>query len=238
MALLPMASLARVTHASLLNILGEDYIRTARAKGLTEPRVMRTHVMRNAIVPILTYTGPLHGGSPGCSSWRTCTGSPALGASTGGSAGAGLPVDHGDDGVYAAGLMLLNVLIELLCEFIDPPAFCETAGDSMRPSPLEADAALEDGLVQPDRDAGVPAGGGICPVLTPLDPYEAGLGATRSHPPPPGYRIPVRQTAGFFFGTDRYGRDILSRLIYGTRTAIFLALGAVGLAALIGTAVG
>ncbi len=79
----------------------------------------------------------------------------------------------------------------------------------------------------------------FAPWLAPHDPYEAGLGATRSHLPPAWVQDTTKPgQAEFPLGTDRYGRDILSRLIYGTRTAIFLALGAVGLAALIGTAVG
>ena len=58
LAVMPMASIARVTRASLMNILNEDYVRTARAKGLTQTRVMLVHVMRNALVPIITFLGP------------------------------------------------------------------------------------------------------------------------------------------------------------------------------------
>ena len=79
----------------------------------------------------------------------------------------------------------------------------------------------------------------LAPWLAPHDPYEAGLALTRSYLPPAWVKNAASPgQAEFLLGTDRYGRDILSRLIYGTRTAIFLALGAVGLAALIGTAVG
>ncbi len=59
LSIAPMASLARVTHVSLLNVLNEDYIRTARAKGLTEMRVFIVHAFRTALVPILTFLGPL-----------------------------------------------------------------------------------------------------------------------------------------------------------------------------------
>lgn len=58
LAVMPMASIARVTRASLMNITGEDYIRTARAKGLTQVRVMLKHVFRNVLVPLITFLGP------------------------------------------------------------------------------------------------------------------------------------------------------------------------------------
>jgi ABC-type dipeptide/oligopeptide/nickel transport system permease subunit len=79
----------------------------------------------------------------------------------------------------------------------------------------------------------------LAPWIAPHDPYEAGLGATRSNLPPMWTQsTSTPGQADFPLGTDRFGRDILSRLIYGTRTAFFLALAAVGLAALIGTGVG
>ncbi|HEV7415560.1 ABC transporter permease [Tianweitania sediminis] len=52
-----VALTARMTRASLLNVLGEDYIRTAHAKGVSEPRVLLQHGLRNAAVPILTVVG-------------------------------------------------------------------------------------------------------------------------------------------------------------------------------------
>lgn len=52
-----IALTARMTRASLLNVLGEDYIRTARAKGVSEGRVLLQHGLSNAAVPILTVIG-------------------------------------------------------------------------------------------------------------------------------------------------------------------------------------
>jgi peptide/nickel transport system permease protein len=51
------AILARMVRSSLLEVLGEDYIRTARAKGLDEPRVIWRHAMRNAWLPVITLLG-------------------------------------------------------------------------------------------------------------------------------------------------------------------------------------
>jgi ABC-type dipeptide/oligopeptide/nickel transport system permease component len=58
-ALHPMAVIARYTRTSMLEAIRSDYVRTARAKGLTETRVMTGHVLRNALVPLLTVLGPL-----------------------------------------------------------------------------------------------------------------------------------------------------------------------------------
>ncbi len=51
------ALLSRMIHTSLVEVLGEDYIRTARAKGLPERIVVATHAMRNAAIPVITVTG-------------------------------------------------------------------------------------------------------------------------------------------------------------------------------------
>jgi len=56
---LPTAFLARVTRASMLDILRQDYIRTARAKGLTSLLVLYRHAFRNALIPIITAIGPI-----------------------------------------------------------------------------------------------------------------------------------------------------------------------------------
>jgi len=57
LGLLNSALIIRFTRASMLDILGEDYVRTARAKGLPERVVMVKHVLRNALVPIITVLG-------------------------------------------------------------------------------------------------------------------------------------------------------------------------------------
>jgi oligopeptide transport system permease protein len=59
LGVLPAAYVARVTRASLLEVLNQDYIRTARAKGLAETAVIMRHTIKNAMVPVLTIAGPL-----------------------------------------------------------------------------------------------------------------------------------------------------------------------------------
>lgn len=59
LGLFPAAFIARITRASMLEVLQQDYIRTARAKGLLEFRVVSRHAIRNAMIPVLTVMGPI-----------------------------------------------------------------------------------------------------------------------------------------------------------------------------------
>ena len=59
---LPTAYITRITRASVLEVLQQDYVRTARAKGLHERIVLGRHVLKNAAVPILTVSGPIAAG--------------------------------------------------------------------------------------------------------------------------------------------------------------------------------
>jgi oligopeptide transport system permease protein len=59
LSMLPAAYIARVTRASLLEVLNQDYIRTARSKGLREGRVVLRHAIKNAMIPVLTVIGPI-----------------------------------------------------------------------------------------------------------------------------------------------------------------------------------
>jgi peptide/nickel transport system permease protein len=54
-----MATIARYTRASVVDIIRSDYVRTARAKGLSEQTVVWRHVMKNALIPMITVFGPL-----------------------------------------------------------------------------------------------------------------------------------------------------------------------------------
>jgi oligopeptide transport system permease protein len=58
----PAAFIARITRASMLEVLRQDYIRTARAKGVQEFSIVLHHAMRNAMVPVLTVLGPILAG--------------------------------------------------------------------------------------------------------------------------------------------------------------------------------
>lgn len=62
LASIPLAVITRMTRASVLEVLGEDYIRTAQAKGLTERVVRHRHILRNAMLPVVTSIGLLTGG--------------------------------------------------------------------------------------------------------------------------------------------------------------------------------
>lgn len=55
----PMAFIARLTRSSMLEVLGNDYIRTAKAKGLSENVIIWKHTIRNALLPVVSYLGPL-----------------------------------------------------------------------------------------------------------------------------------------------------------------------------------
>ena len=57
LATIPMAVIARMTRSAMLEVLREDYIRTARAKGLSPARVVLHHGLRNALIPVLTVLG-------------------------------------------------------------------------------------------------------------------------------------------------------------------------------------
>ena len=58
----PMSYIVRLTRSSMLDVLGQDYIRTARAKGVKPTKVLFKHALRNAVTPVVTYAGPMIAG--------------------------------------------------------------------------------------------------------------------------------------------------------------------------------
>jgi peptide/nickel transport system permease protein len=58
---IPFAVIFRITRASVLEVQGEDFVRTAEAKGLTSTTIRNRHVLRNAMLPVITVTGLLTG---------------------------------------------------------------------------------------------------------------------------------------------------------------------------------
>ena len=58
LALYPMSYITRLTRSSMLDVLGQDYIRTAKAKGVSERNVILKHALKNSLIPVITYFGP------------------------------------------------------------------------------------------------------------------------------------------------------------------------------------
>lgn len=59
LALYPMAYITRLTRSSMLDVLGQDYIRTAKAKGVSGKQIIFRHALKNSLIPVLTYLGPM-----------------------------------------------------------------------------------------------------------------------------------------------------------------------------------
>ena len=59
LAMYPMAYITRLTKSSMLDVLGQDYIRTARAKGVPGKRIIFGHALKNSLIPVITYFGPM-----------------------------------------------------------------------------------------------------------------------------------------------------------------------------------
>lgn len=59
LSLYPMAYITRLTRSSMLDVLGQDYIRTARAKGVAPAKIIFGHALKNSLIPVITYFGPM-----------------------------------------------------------------------------------------------------------------------------------------------------------------------------------
>ena len=59
LSLYPMAYITRLTRSSMLDVLGQDYIRTAKAKGVAPMKIIFGHALKNSLIPVITYFGPM-----------------------------------------------------------------------------------------------------------------------------------------------------------------------------------
>ncbi|MBL8700048.1 MAG: ABC transporter permease [Alphaproteobacteria bacterium] len=122
LALLQIGLLARITRSTMLEVLRQDYIRTARAKGLPEWRVITKHAMANVVIPIITVIGlilsVLLSGSVVI---ETVFSVPGMGSLLGNAIlRRDYPMIQGGLLFTAATLMLLNILVDVLYAFFDP----------------------------------------------------------------------------------------------------------------------
>ncbi len=119
---IPMAIIARMTRSSVLEVLGLDYIRTARAKGLIEPKVISKHAMRNAMIPIVTIIG-IETGSllSGAVLTETVFGLPGMGtALVTAILSRDYPVVQGFTIAIAFIFVLVNLIVDLSYAYLDP----------------------------------------------------------------------------------------------------------------------
>ncbi len=116
------AIIARLTRASLLQVIHEDYIRTARAKGLAERVVTTRHALRNALIPVATILGPMFAAVlTGLFVVETVFGIPGLGRYFITSiTNRDYPVIMGTILLYAIFLVLANVVVDITYAWLDP----------------------------------------------------------------------------------------------------------------------
>ena len=116
------AALARLTRSSLLEVLGRDYVRTARAKGVTEWRVLLRHALRNALVPIVTVIGTsLASLLSGAVLTETVFNIPGIGREIlNAIEGRDYPVVVGAVMWLAATFVLVNLVVDILYAVLDP----------------------------------------------------------------------------------------------------------------------
>ena len=122
LALYPTAYISRLMRSSMLDVLGQDYMRTAKAKGFGALKVLFKHALRNAILPVVTYLGPLLA--------YTITGSfivekiftiPGLGDSFIGSiTGRDYPLIMGTTIFLAFLIITMNVVVDIVYKIVDP----------------------------------------------------------------------------------------------------------------------
>lgn len=122
LSIYPSAYIARLMRSSMLDVMGQDYMRTARAKGISQLVSIFKHALRNAILPVVTYLGPLLA--------STLTGSfivekiftiPGLGSEfIKAITGRDYPMIMGTTIFLAALMVIMNVFVDVAYKFIDP----------------------------------------------------------------------------------------------------------------------
>ena len=126
----PAALIARMTRSSLLETLRQDYIRTARAKGLSPSRILFVHTFKNAFLPVLTSAGTAFGFLlSGSFVVETIFAVPGIGgASISSFTTRDYPLIQGTTFVLATIFVVVNVLVDILYAFFDPRSRMNSEG--------------------------------------------------------------------------------------------------------------
>jgi oligopeptide transport system permease protein len=117
-----LATIARLSRSSMLDVIRQDYIRTARAKGLSKNVVLYKHALKNALIPVITYVGPLIAAIlTGSFVVESLFGIPGLGREFVTSINnRDFPTILGVTVFYSAFLIICNLIVDILYVFIDP----------------------------------------------------------------------------------------------------------------------
>jgi peptide/nickel transport system permease protein len=142
-SLLYAAIYARMIRATLLEALDEEYVRTARAKGASQSRVLRSHVARNAMLPIVTMIGMDIGTALGGVVFiETVFNLPGLGGMLRGSLTShDLPVILGIVMFTTTGILILNLVVDIVYAMIDPRIRASYSARAREPRAREATQA-------------------------------------------------------------------------------------------------
>jgi ABC-type dipeptide/oligopeptide/nickel transport system permease component len=122
LATIPLSIIARITRSSLLEVMSKDYIRTARAKGVNEWSVVRSHAFRNALLPVVTIVGLQLGALMGGAVLTETVfnlggvGRALFDAIT----GRDYAIVQGFTVIVAAGYVIVNLLVDLSYAYLDP----------------------------------------------------------------------------------------------------------------------
>ncbi len=118
----PAAILARMTRGAVLEAIRQDYVRTARAKGVAERNVLFSHVLRNSLIPVLTITGPLVAGLlSGSFIIEVIFAVPGIGKHLVASVtNRDYPLVLGLTLLYSAMLVVANLVVDILYSVVDP----------------------------------------------------------------------------------------------------------------------
>ncbi|KYH36001.1 oligopeptide transport system permease protein OppB [Clostridium tepidiprofundi DSM 19306] len=118
----PLATIARLSRSSMLDVIRQDYIRTAKAKGLSRNMIIYKHALRNALIPVVTYLGPLIAAIlTGSFIVESLFGIPGLGREFVTSiSNRDFPTILGVTVFYSAFLVLCNLIVDILYVYIDP----------------------------------------------------------------------------------------------------------------------
>lgn len=119
---IPLSIIARMTRASVLEVLNQDYVRTARSKGLSEYRVVMRHAVRNALLPVVTIIGLSFGGLiAGAVLTETIFGFSGIGKTLyEGITARDYSLVQGVTLVTAIGFLIINLLVDVFYGYLDP----------------------------------------------------------------------------------------------------------------------